>query len=260
MKTNLNTLLITLYVHLDDAVLPRLGWIRKGKPGRPARLSDAELLCLLVAQQLLEFSSERRFLRYAHTHLIDLFPELPQQSGFSKRARAAGPLVSQVITELAAETPSWEEITRLVDATPIPCAASKETVKRSDLAGNAGYGYCASHSRFFWGFKLYLLCTPEGMPVIWGLAHPKIGERQALEEILTHSRHLVAPGQVIIADKGFAGAQFEAMITDRFGADLIRPDRRGEPARFGRPGQDPAVGRIGLRHPQRPTRPRSPRR
>jgi hypothetical protein len=35
--------------------------------------------------------------------------------------------------------------------TPVPCGMSRETVKRSDLAGHAGYGYCAAHSRFYWG-------------------------------------------------------------------------------------------------------------
>lgn len=237
MRNNLNTLLVTLYVHLDDTALPRLGVSRDHRPGRKPLLTDAELLCLLVAQQLLQFSSERRFIRYASTHLVDLFPHLPQQSGYSKRVRAAGPLVSQVITELARDTNCWEEITRLVDATPIPCAASKETVKRSDLAGAAGYGYCASHSRFFWGFKLYLLCTPAGMPIIWGLANPKIGEREALTEILAGSRHLVAPGQVIIGDKGFAGTEFERLITEEFGAHLVRPDRRNEKPWFGSLGK-----------------------
>jgi hypothetical protein len=53
----------------------------------------------------------------------------------------------------------------LIDATPVPCGSSRETVKRSDLAGHAGYGYCAAHSRYYWGFKLYLLAAPDGMPI-----------------------------------------------------------------------------------------------
>ena len=81
-----------------------------------------------------------------------LFPYLPTQSGYGKRLRAQGGLIAAVITELARDTPSWWDELRLLDSTPLPCAASRETVKRSELAGHAGYGYCASHSRFFWGF------------------------------------------------------------------------------------------------------------
>lgn len=233
MKTDLNTLLITLYVHLDDRIMPTLGFSRDRWPGRKPALNDVELLCLLVAQHLLGIASDRKWIRYARRHLIDVFPALPGQSGWGKRVRQATGLISAVITELARDTPTWNELTRLVDSTPVPCAASRQTVKRSDLAGHAGYGYCASHSRYFWGFRLYLLCTPDGMPVIWGLANPKIGEREAAQAMLDHDRHLLAPGQVIVGDKGFAGAEFEAFITDELGAHLVRPDRKDENPRFG---------------------------
>lgn len=236
MKTDLNTLLTTLYVHLDDRILPALALSRDGRPGRKPVLSDIELVCLVVAQHLLGIASERKWIRYAHTHLRGMFPNLPQQSGWSKRVRQASGLLSAVITELARDTPSWGEITRLIDSTPLPCGKSRETVKRSDLAGHAGYGYCTSHSRFFWGFRLYLLCTPEGMPIIWGLANPKIGEREATEAMLRHDRQLIHPGQVIVGDKGFAGAAFETFVTDELGAHLVRPDRKDEKKRFGKLG------------------------
>ena len=236
MKTDLNTLLITLYVHLDDRILPAIGFTRDHRPGRKPVLNDVELLCLLVAQHLLGIASDRKWIRYARTHLIGMFPNLPGQSGWGKRVRQATGLLSAVITELARDTPSWNEIIRLVDSTPVPCGRSRETVKRSDLAGHAGYGYCASHSRYFWGFRLYLVCTPDGMPVIWGLANPKLGEREVTEALLRQDRHLIAPGQIIVGDKGFAGREFEAFITGELGGHLIRPDRKNETPRFGKLG------------------------
>lgn len=58
---------------------------------------------------------------------------------------------------LASHTPGSAELLRLMDGTPVPCGQSVITAKRSDLAGWAGYGYCASHSRFYWGARLMLL-------------------------------------------------------------------------------------------------------
>ena len=52
----------------------------------------------------------------------------------------------------------------LVDSTPVECGTSRETRKRSDLAGWAEYGYCASHSRWCWGLRLHLVATPAGLP------------------------------------------------------------------------------------------------
>jgi hypothetical protein len=233
VTNNLDTLLTALYVDLDDRVLPALGWSRDHLPGGKPQLSDAELICLAVAQQLLGIASERRWIRYARAHLSGLFPYVPGQSGYGKRLRRHGGLLAAVLTELARDTESWHDLLRLVDSTPLPCAASRETVRRSDLAGHAGYGYCASHSRFFWGFRLYLVTTAEGMPVIWGLAHPGLGEREVVAALLDRDHRLVRAGQVILGDKGFAGRDFEAFITGTLRAHLIRPDRKDEPARFG---------------------------
>ena len=36
---------------------------------------------------------------------------------------------------------------------------------RDDLRGYAEYGYCASHTRYFLGFRLHLIATVHGIPV-----------------------------------------------------------------------------------------------
>lgn len=228
MKTNLDALLAALYVFIDDHVEPCR------RIGRPPKLTDAELLCLAVAQVLLGFPSARHWIRFAHARLGHLFRYLPQQSAYNKRLNAAGPLISRVIEALARQVPTWHDDLRLIDSTPLPCAASRETVKRSDLAGHCGYGYCRSHSRFFWGFRLYLVTTAEGMPVTWCLANPKIGEREVMAALLERDHHLVRQGQVILADKGFAGKEFETFVSERLGAHLVRPDRKDEPVRHGK--------------------------
>lgn len=74
------------------------------------------------------------------------------------------------------------------------------------------------------------------MPIVWVLANPKIGEREAAQAMLEHDRHLIHTNQIIIGDKGFAGRDFEAFITEELGAHLIRPDRKDEKPRFGKLG------------------------
>ena len=179
---------------------------RRG-PGQPKKLSDAELVCLAVAQVLLGARSEHHWLRLCYARLGHLFPYLPKQPGYHKRLKAAAPLLAAAMDHLARQCPSWHDQVRLIDATPVPCGTSRETVRRSELAGWAGYGYCAAHSRWYWGLKLYLLTTPDGMPVAWCLANPKIGEREVAAELLAHAARTGAlrPGLILIGDKGFAG-------------------------------------------------------
>jgi hypothetical protein len=57
-------------------------------------------------------------------------------------------------------------------------------VKRSDLRGYAEYGYCASHTRYFWGFRLHLIATVHGIPIAWALTGVKADEREVLDAML----------------------------------------------------------------------------
>jgi hypothetical protein len=232
VTNNLDTLLTALYVFIDDHVVAE----RSGR-GRQPELSDAELVTLAVAQVLLGYDSERRWIRHIHAEerWQKMFPYLPQQSGYHKRLKAAQGLLCQTILALATAAPSWFDDLWMTDATPVPCGASRETVKRSDLAGWANYGYCASHSRFYWGLKLYLICTGDGMPHMWCLADPKIGEREVVAALLDHNHHLIRTGQVLLADKGFSGREFKA-ITETMGIELLRPDRKDETYRNGNLG------------------------
>jgi hypothetical protein len=230
VKTDLNTLLTALYVRIDD-------WLgHQPRRGRKPQLTDAELLTLAVAQVLLGIHSEARWLRYVPEHLPGAFPYLPGQSGYNKRLHKALPLLKRAIRVLASDTDLWTDPVWVADSTPIECGRSRPTVQRSDLAGWAGYGYCRSHSRYFWGLRLHLICTPAGLPITWALATPNIDERQVLMAICEHDPHLLAdrPGLLIVADKGYVSAELDAFLTER-GVRLLRPSYRN---RTPRPGEE----------------------
>lgn len=141
--------------------------------GNTPRLSDAELLTLATMQAILGFTSEAKWLRDARAHLRHLFPYLPQQPGYNKRLRKAAGLMRSVNRILAATTSVWSDDVWIVDSTPVECGRSRETVKRSDLAGWAECGYCAGHNRFFWGLRLHLVCTLQGLPIAFALTGPR---------------------------------------------------------------------------------------
>ena len=78
MDADLDTLATALYVTSDDFLADN----PQHRPWRPRvglapRLSDAELVTLVVLQALLGFTSEARFLRYAKASLRGMFPYLP---------------------------------------------------------------------------------------------------------------------------------------------------------------------------------------
>ena len=92
-------------------------------------------------------------------------PCLSKQPGYNKRLRKLAATMGWLITRLAQETSVYTDDVWVADSSPVECSWSRETVHRSDLAGHAEYGYCASHSRYFWGFRLHLVATLHGLPV-----------------------------------------------------------------------------------------------
>jgi Transposase DDE domain len=234
VTTDLDTLATALYVRTDDLLKEspdRAPW--RPVTGIDPRISDAELITLAVMQALLGFTSEARWLRHARAHLRGLFPHLPQQPGYNKRLRALAATMAWLIAVLARDTSLWSDDVWVADSTPVECGRSRETARRSDLAGWAEYRYCASHSRYFWGLRLHLLTTLHGLPIGFALTGAKADERQVLlgtldEPALSAGR----AGQVILADKNYYGRDFEAALASD-GFCLLRPARQGEPARPG---------------------------
>jgi len=221
MHADLDTLCTVVYCTADD-LLPE-------KPGNARRrVADAEIATLCVAQAIMGIPSDRRFLAVARKRLDHLFPELPQQPGFHKRRARLAETIEWLIGVFAAESPGFHDDVLLIDSTPLECARSVETTRRSALADAADYGYCASHSRFFWGFRLHGLFAPDGTPKAFALASPKRDEREVGLELLRRAKR--AGGEIVIGDKGYAGRGFAAAASD-LQAEIVRPARKDEPDR-----------------------------
>lgn len=170
-----------------------------------------------------------------------MFPYLPGQSGYNKRLKKLAGVIAWLTGQLAGLASVAGDDVWIADSTPVECGRSRETAKRSDLAGWAQYGYCASHSRYFWGLRLHLVCTLHGLPLGWALVGAKTDERDVLEDLLATTPALVRPAgyrRTIIADKAYFGRDFEHHL-DQNGIDLLRPARKGEKplagARFFKP-------------------------
>jgi len=235
VDADLDTLATALYARADDL----LKSCPERCPVRPAvgiapRITDAELVTLAVLQALLGHTSEARWLRFASGRLRHLFPYLPQQPGYNKRLRRLAATLNWLLTALGADTSMWTDDVWVVDSTPVECARSRDAVRRSELAGWAEYGYCASHSRYFWGLRLHLIATLQGLPIGYALTGAKADERQTLLDLLADDPTLAAarPGQTLIADKAYFGRDFEATLAGA-GIALLRRARKGEPERRG---------------------------
>jgi hypothetical protein len=218
MHADLDLLCVSVYCTADDLLPAGAGNARR-------KLTDAEVVTLCVAQVLMGIPSDRRFLRAARRQLGHLFPVLPSQDALHKRRARLAESIEWLIGVFAAQSPGATDDLLLLDSTPVECGRSLETVRRSQLAEIAGYGYCKSHSRWFWGMRLHLACAPDGTPRAAALVSADRPEREVALTLLPRALN---GGETIICDKGYAGREFAEAVA-KLGATILRPPRQNEP-------------------------------
>jgi hypothetical protein len=219
MDADLDTLCTVVYCTADDLLPERRSNARR-------RATDAEIVTLCVAQAIMGIPSDRRFLATARKRLCHLFPELPGQAGYFKRRRRLAPVLEWLLLIFAQKSPGFYDDLLLIDSTPIECARSRETVLRSALADLCDYGYCPSHSRYFWGVRLHAIFATDGTPRAFSLASPKRDEREVGLELLEGCRR--RGGEILLSDKGYASEEFTAAVKG-LDAAHVRPKRKDEP-------------------------------
>jgi len=218
MLADLDLLLIAVFCAADD-LLP------KARNNAKRIVTDAEVVTIAVAQQLLGIMSDEQFCQTAPRRLGHLFPVIPNRPGYVKRRQRLTDTIEALIGVFAQHTRGGSDDLLIVDSTPVECARSVETTRRSRLADAADYGYCASHSRLFWGFRLHGIFGLDGTPRALSLTSPKTGERDVCLAMLTRLDH---HGRVVmIGDKGYAGRDFAEQAAG-LGAQILRPRRKDE--------------------------------
>ena len=215
---DLDSFLVSLYVQIDD-------WWKANhpsatrRPGRPALLSDPEVLTLAILAQWPRFRSERDFWRFASSHLRPYFPMLCTQGQLNRRVRALEPelrLLQRAFAEELSEPSEPSEpsaIYRVMDTTLIPAIVRVRASRKGLFAGQASFGRSASKTEWVYGFKVALVVDPEGVITAFGLAGAASDERPIGDALIASDRH-----GAYLADKGFTGIEWERMWLEVYGA------------------------------------------
>lgn len=220
---DLETLLTIIFVLIDDWYQVKgSGWMQ-GKEGRKPTFSDSEVITLMVAQDYIPYPAELQYLGFMRANYLPLFPQLLDQSQFNRRTRSLRHLVEAMRRDWLMGLGVAQAEKYLIDTKPVPVVSYKRSKTRSDFRGSADYGYCVSRKLHYFGYKLVLITTLEGIPVVYDLVAANTDERQAAETILDE----VANAE-IFGDKGFVGVEWQAQMQQQTGNTIITPKRKNQ--------------------------------
>lgn len=220
MMVDVELLLTAIFVLVDDWYQQEGIRLLQGKRGVQPQFSDSEVITLLLAMDYFPFPGETQFLGFLRANYLFLFPHLIDQSQFNRRARTLRLLVEEVRKHWAIRLGVTLETQFLLDTKPVPVVGYKRSKRHSDFAGRADYGVCVARKMKYFGFKLVLLSTLDGIPVAYELVPANSDERDAAEEVLK-----VLWNCDVFCDKGFLDEDWQREWKDDQGNRIWTPKR-----------------------------------
>ena len=220
---SISDVLTIIFVLVDDWYQNHGIQYLTGKAGTKPIFTDSEVITLMLAQDYIPFPSETQFIGFIRANYLDLFPKLIDQSQFNRRARQLRHLVEAMRRDWLCQLGIDQHTQFLIDTKPIPVVGYKRSKKHSDFAGHADYGYCPSRKLNYFGYKLVLVSSLEGIPVLYELVSANTEERQAAETLLPYFS-----GVEFIGDKGFLGEEWQAQIYEQTGNTITTPKRKNQ--------------------------------
>ncbi len=177
-------LLTIILVLVDDWYIAKGHEFMQGKPGVKPEFRDSEILTLLVAQDFIPYPGETQFVAYIRANHGREFPKLVDQSQYNRRARQLWHLLEALRQEWVGLLGASTDKQWWLDTKPVPVLGYTRSKRRSDFAGRAAYGYCAARKLHYFGYKLVMLTTLKGVPVVYDLVPANLDERQAAEAVI----------------------------------------------------------------------------
>ncbi len=209
---DLDSFLVSLYVLVDDWWQDRHS-SPASRPGRPALLTESEVLTLAILTQWPRWRSERDFWRFARAHLRSYFPSLLSQSQLNRRMRSLEPELRSLQKDLAETLLESKTVYHVLDTTLVPAVVRVRACRKGLFAGQATFGRCVSKTEWIYGFKVALSVTPEGVITAFGLAPANCDERPIGEFLVASDGH-----DGYLADKGFSSVEWERRWLENYAA------------------------------------------
>ncbi len=207
-----DTLIVAIYVVIDDT-MTALGHHSHCLAG----LSDAEVLTIAVLAARYYGTHHAR----AVSHLTGgvSFPRTISPSRFNRRLHALADwldLFRDLLGDLIVRTQA-AICDFVIDSLPLPVCRRVRAWRCRKVRGRAYCGYCAAKKEAFFGWRLHLVCTTDGVPVTATLLPASYHDLTPIHELLSG----LPPDAWVYADKAYNSASDEAALLDDTGVRLV---------------------------------------
>lgn len=155
-----------------------------------------------------------------HQHAIGFMkatgciPNMLESSRFCRRVHQVGWLITELFLLLGKHLNAINcELHYILDSFPVAVCDNIRIRRCKLLRGKKWRGYCASMRRYFYGVKVQLLVTKDGIPVRFQFVPGKQADVKGLDKML----HRLSPESSVYADSAYTNYKVEDILkTEQF--------------------------------------------
>lgn len=210
-----DTYIVTTFVVLDD-LLKAYGYEEDCR----AQSSAAEVLTVAVVAA--------KYFQNHHERAVCLLSRLGyvshlSVSRFNRRLHALHDWLYGLVMILGEVFAHGEVF--LIDSMPLPVCKRARARRCRKVRGSAFCGYCAAKREKFFGWRLHLVCTAEGMPVSFELLPASAHDLTPLHELA----FALPAGARLFGDKGYLSQADALTLLQEMGVRVVTPKRSNMP-------------------------------
>lgn len=202
-----DTYIVTVYCLIED-LLKAYGY----RDDLRATVSAAEVLTVAVISA--------KYFQNHHERALCILVKLGDipplsVSRFNRRLHALRDWLYGIITTLCEIFATGEVF--IIDSLPLPVCKRVRARRCKKVRGKPYCGYCAAKREKFFGWRLHLICTAEGVPVAFDLLPAGEHDLTPIHE-LTYG---LPAGSTVFGDKGYISADDARTIFEETGVRLV---------------------------------------
>ncbi|MED4879763.1 IS982 family transposase [Geobacillus stearothermophilus] len=180
---------------------------------------DAVIIAIHLLGKLLGFTS-RAWHRFVTGNLFTNGSFL-ERSRYNRRCRALGFAIKWIRHELAKR--GQHHAYAVVDSLPLPLCHTARMHRVKRFQEIADIGYCASKKQWYYGLKLHLQVTDQGLPMGYVVTEASCHDRVAAETVMTQIPHPYNFG-----DKGYISQTLRKKLYEEHRVAFWTPVRNNQ--------------------------------
>jgi hypothetical protein len=195
---------VAIYVFFDD-ILKSMNY----KEPESRKTSDAEIITvILIAAQYFGGNIEKSLCFVRSTGLM---PHMLGKSRFNRRLHKIGELLSELFFYVGQAVKDMNlQTTYSIDSFPVEVCHNIRICRSKIVQGEQYRGRCASKRTYFYGFKVHMIVTSDGVPVEFTFTTGNVHDLDGFKQMPVN----LPQGSEILADAAYTDYLLEEMLLD----------------------------------------------